>query len=124
MTGSRGSAEYVYDARLIDIVDGDTIDVTVDLGFNITRDVRLRLMDVDTAEIFGVEDTSDEYQRGMKHKQYVSDWLECDVDTRFPLRIGTHKKGKFGRYIATVWKPNDNQSLNAALLSEFDDVEY
>ncbi len=121
---SLGSAEYTYSARVIDVVDGDTIDVTVDLGFKITRDVRLRLLGIDTAEIFGVEETSDAYKRGIKHKEFVADWLDQSFDSEYPLLIGTHKQGKFGRYLATVWRPDTKESLNAALRSEFDDVVY
>lgn len=121
---SLGSVEYTYSARVLDIVDGDTIDVTVDLGFKITRDVRLRLLGIDTAEIFGVEDTSETYERGMKHKEFVADWLDGSFDSKYPLLIGTHKQGKFGRYLATVWRPDKKASLNAAVRSEFDNVAY
>jgi micrococcal nuclease len=121
---SLGSAEYTYSARVIHIVDGDTIDVTVDLGFKITRDVRLRLLGIDTAEIYGVEDTSETYKRGMKHKEFVADWLDESFDSEYPLLIGTHKQGKFGRYLATVWRPDKKASLNAAVRSEFDNVAY
>lgn len=112
--------QYVYPARLEEVIDGDTIDVTVDLGFHITRRVRLRLAGLDTAEIYGVEDESAEYERGMVHSNYVSEWFDETPDEAFPLTVDVQKKGKFGRYIATVYRNDRERSLNDALRASFD----
>ena len=105
------------------VVDGDTLDVTVDLGFETRRNVRLRLYGVDTAEIYGVDKTSEEYERGMAHARFVEDWLDDarGVDSSWPLRVYTLKdSGKYGRYVADVLNGEDN-SLVAALYEEFGD---
>ena len=129
---------WLYRARLEPegVVDGDTIDVTVDLGFRLTRTIRLRLLGVDTAEIYGVERDSQEYARGITHKNFVEGWLtEADrrVDGDWPLLINTHKddRGKFGRYLATVIRRTESgswamdASLNDALLEKYgDEVHY
>ena len=55
---------YEYSAALMGVVDGDTVDVTVDLGFRIHREIRLRLAGIDTHETYGVSKDSEEYRRG------------------------------------------------------------
>jgi endonuclease YncB( thermonuclease family) len=107
------------------VVDGDTLDVTADLGFRAYRDVRLRLYRVDTAEIYGVHDTSDEYERGMAHARFVEEWLDdavrADPDDHWPLRIYTlQDSGKYGRYVADVLG-SEGDSLVAALFERFGD---
>ena len=107
------------------VVDGDTLDVTVDLGFQTRRNVRLRLYGVDTAEIYGVDDTSDEYERGMTHARFVADWLDDARDANpnapWPLRVYTLRvAGKYGRYVADVLD-DDGDSLVGALYAEFGD---
>lgn len=113
-----------YRARVIDVVDGDTLDALVDVGFHITRQVRLRLKGVDTAEIYGVEHTSEEYQHGRAQMQFVSEWLtEAELGgTTWPVIVRTEKTGKYGRYIATVERQRDGAVLNEALRDEFDGV--
>lgn len=46
---------YQYKAKILNIVDGDTFDVDIDLGFHIHIHERVRLLNVDTPEKFGVE---------------------------------------------------------------------
>ena len=44
---------YVYNCKVLNVVDGDTIDIELDLGFNIKVKERVRLLGVDTPEVFG-----------------------------------------------------------------------
>jgi len=53
-----------YRARLYDVIDADTIDLVVDLGFQATRIVRVEIAGIDAAEIYGVSHDSDEYEQG------------------------------------------------------------
>lgn len=62
------SREYKYAATLLRVVDGDTIDLDVDLGFNIHQKMRIRLMDIDTPEIRGEEKV-----KGLKVKDLVEE---------------------------------------------------
>ena len=99
--------QWKYRARLVEIIDGDTMDFIVDLGFNITRKMRIRLKNVDTAETYGVEKGSEEYQKGMEHKQYAAKWfngVSDSTDAQWPLYLVTYKDstGKYGRYLARV----------------------
>jgi micrococcal nuclease len=112
---------WTYRAQLDRVVDGDTIDLRVDLGFKTYKQVRVRLQDVDTAEIYGVHKESDEYQRGMEHKRFVQDYL--DRDGEWPLRLITEEEtGKYGRWLGDV-RPFDGESLTDRLIEQYPEVE-
>ncbi|KAB1190573.1 hypothetical protein GJR96_16570 [Haloferax sp. MBLA0076] len=118
---------YEYQARLMNVVDGDTFDVTVDLGFRIHREIRLRLGGIDTHETHGVPKDSEEYQKGMEEKQFVETWFENvgPDEQEWPFVIRTEKTGKFGRYIAEVERKADGGILNDDLVTEFgDEIRY
>jgi len=87
---------YEYKAEVIRVVDGDTIDVMVDLGFKTYRAERLRLARVDAPEIRGKEK-----EKGLKVKEFVENILK---DYPFVI-VRTEKTGKYGRYIAEVYIP-------------------
>lgn len=124
---------YEYQARCVHVVDGDTIDVDVDLGFHLRREIRLRLRGVDTHETYGVDHDSEEYRRGKREAEFVRDWLpSIDEDEdespqrdheRWPLIVRTEKKGKYGRYLATIERRMDGAVLNDALRETFDGVD-
>ena len=117
---------YEYQARCVEVVDGDTQDVVVDLGFHLTRQIRLRLLGVDTHETYGVDHDSEEYRRGTRETEFVREWLEAAAeayDGEWPLIVRTEKKGKYGRYLATIERRADGAVLNATLRREFDDVD-
>jgi len=98
---------YTYKAHVNRVVDGDTFDVTIDLGFRITTFQRLRLVGVDTPEIRGPE-----RPEGLKVKEYVKDLIEGK-----DLSIETFKIGKFGRYVAEVYLDN-GEGLSEHLLAK------
>lgn len=128
---------YEYPAQLVEVIDGDTVDVTVDLGFHIHRTVRLRLAGVDTAEIYGVEQTSAEYESGVTHASFVRQWFQQPVDADssqepadtkrvddgWPFIVRTEKKSKYGRYVATVERKTDGSELTDELVATFPQVE-
>lgn len=116
---------FKYRAQITNVVDGDTLDVEIDLGFGLRKEVRLRLLGVDTAEVYGVSKDSDLYKTGKRHSAFVQSWVESGekVDDSFPFIVKTEKRGKFGRYLATVHR-SDGAVLNDDLLETFDGVAY
>ncbi|MDY6912580.1 MAG: thermonuclease family protein [Chloroflexota bacterium] len=98
---------YTYKAQVDRVVDGDTFDVTINLGFRITTFQRLRLVNVDTPEIRGSE-----RPEGLKVKEYVKGLIEGKEIT-----IETFKIGKFGRYVAEVYLEN-GEGLSEHLLKK------
>lgn len=120
---------FTYPATCLNVVDGDTFDLLIDEGMDGFRKVRVRLADVDTAEIYGTAKDSEEYQKGMEQKRFVEDFVEPDTvidfsedfEERFDLSVRTTGKGKYGRYVCRVWR--DEDSLNEALIEEWPEVE-
>lgn len=80
---------YEYAARIVNVVDGDTVDAVVDVGFKIKVSQRLRLSRVDTPER--------DHPDYAKAKQFMQDLvLNKDVFIR------THKVSKWGYYLVDI----------------------
>lgn len=106
---------WEYRAEVDRVVDGDTVDFTVDLGFNTYTQIRTRLVGVDTHETYGVSHDSEEYALGKRETEWVKDWF----DESEAITIETEKTGKYGRWLATVNR-EDGECLNERLVEEFD----
>ena len=98
---------YEYKATVTNVVDGDTIDGIVDLGFRITLKQRFRLLGIDTPEIFGTDK-----ERGKIIREFVSDLL-----LNKNVTIKTEKGDAFGRWLATVIL-EDGTNVNELLLEK------
>ena len=115
---------YKYKAFVNRVIDGDTIDVTIDLGFKVFRKERLRLYGIDTPETR----TRDKKEKvaGLKAKK----WLKDAIEKRH-IYVITHKQGKFGRYLVEIyeessmeiWKENA-PSINKMMIENKLGVEY
>jgi len=107
---------YTYKVRrIVKVVDGDTLDLEVDLGFHTYHIIRVRLTRVNTPEIFGVSKDSDEYKAGLKAKVFVENWLKAAKE----LYIKTYRdtKGKYGRYLVEVYN-DKGECLNDILVEK------
>lgn len=107
--------QYIYNAFVINVVDGDTIDVKIDLGFDVAVETRLRLLGVNTNELHDKDDVKRELAN--KAKKLAVDRLL----NRWVI-IETHKQDKYGRYLATVQV--DETNFNDLLISENLAVTY
>ena len=109
-------------AVLIGVVDGDTLDVEIDLGWSIKLKERLRLEFVDTPEI----NKTEENKAGKWVKEQVEKWLELkEGKTTTELIITSEAydrtgkvRGKYGRTLAQVYHLEEKWSLNDRLLTE------
>lgn len=100
---------YNYNAKVLRVIDGDTIEVLVDLGFYVHKEVRIRLKDIDTHEIYGVKKESEEYQKGMESKRFVEE--QCPVGSI--VKISSYKADKYHkRWDADITYNKDGNSLN------------
>lgn len=120
---------WSYRSKIIDIVDGDTMDLSIDTGFQITVNERIRLSSVDTHEISFVSKDSEEYRRGMEEYQYVQDWVEQGRENwkgNYPFILFSEKtgRGSYNRYLGYIIRRSDGSELNEDLLENFDDIEY
>jgi micrococcal nuclease len=84
---------YEYKALVARVVDADTIDVIIDLGFGVHKTERLRIAGIDAAEVRGPEKVI-----GKQAKAFV----EKLILDRQVIVFTLQEKGKFGRYIADV----------------------
>jgi micrococcal nuclease len=118
---------WQYRARAERIVDGDTLDLVIDLGFGIQLtwdEARVRLRSIDTAETYGTRTDSEEHAAGQRHTAFVEAWVDAAGDTEWPLYVETEKddqRGKYGRWLAVVTRRTDGAVLNDDLVTEFGD---
>lgn len=107
---------YQYKAIVERVVDGDTIDLTIDLGFKITTHQRIRLAGIDTPEIFSAKKDSEEYKLGNEAKLFVESRLAANNNE---VLIRTEKyTGKYGRYIGTITLADSPVTLNDELVEK------
>src|SRR5210317_1146146 len=92
-----------YDVHLVKVVDGDTVDVDIDLGFGIClKDERVRIMGIDTPE----SRTSDRVEKlfGLAAKNRLKELLEKDAKLiTTEDKSGEDMKGKFGRILGDFY---------------------
>jgi micrococcal nuclease len=94
---------YNYKAVCTNVVDGDTADLVIDVGFKMTTTQRVRLLGINTPE------------RGQAGYQEAKDYLIARILEK-ALIISTRKSDVFGRYLGTIYVEDEN--VNEELLSE------
>lgn len=93
---------YEYRARVKRIVDGDTLDLQVDLGFNVNINIRGRLVGVNTPER-GHEDFYKASAICQDLLRSVADFEnQGELDEQWWITIKTSKTGKFGRWLVDI----------------------
>lgn len=86
---------YEYNATIINVIDGDTFDLSVDLGFDVHKNMRVRLLEVDTPEKRG----SEEKELGKICTAYaINHFLGEDVVIK-SVKDKDAKTDSFGRYL-------------------------
>ena len=108
---------YQYAVKVERVVDGDTVDVRIDLGFDIFHSARVRMMGIDTPE--SRTRNLEEKALGLASKARLKELLRGKKVT---IETSKEGKGKFGRVLATVWtfdKDSDETvDINARLIEE------
>ena len=110
---------FEYNATVVKVVDGDTIDAIVDLGFSTFKKVRIRMHGINAPE----SRTRDleEKKKGLAAKARLIEMLE-ENEKHFILI--SHGVGKFGRCLGEIYVKGHNTSLNKQLISEGHGTEY
>jgi micrococcal nuclease len=103
---------YEYAARILGVVDGDTIHAEVDLGLDVSVRVTLRLAGINAPEI------------GTPEGKAAKAWLAGRIagGRTVVVRTAKDRKEKFGRYLATVLV--DGQNLNEEMIAAGHAVRY
>ena len=109
---------YVYNCKVLNVVDGDTIDIELDLGFHIKMKERVRLLGVDTPEVFGPNAEA----AGSVASEFTKKWITDRQNTwdRFTYHsIKYNAKDKYGRSLGIImWTGAPlAESLNDAIIA-------
>lgn len=108
---------YQYAVKVNRVVDGDTLDVDIDLGFNVKLSgKRLRIKGVDCPERNTIE--------GSNAKSFTVLWTINQMNNNKPILVSveSHKGDKYGRILASVW--SDGQDLAQQLILAGHGVVY
>ena len=108
---------YEYNCKVKRVVDGDTVDVLIDLGFDIAYASRVRLYGIDTPESRTRD--KDEKARGFISKDFLKSWLDKGSVV---IRTRKDKKGKFGRILGEMVV--DDININELMIEEHHAVKY
>ena len=98
---------YQYKVSVVKVVDGDTLDVDIDLGFGMSyKKQRVRMMGIDTPE----SRTRDKVEKlfGKASKKHLKKLLESAES----ISLISHDKGKFGRILGEIYIHNDDAEVN------------
>ena len=112
--------KHIYSAKLVRVVDGDTADAMIDLGFNVWVKNRIRFMGVDAWE--SRTRNKEEKVKGLAAKAYVKDILENSDEGKFLLK--SHGVGKYGRVLGELFVKGSEQSVNELLKENGHAYEY
>ena len=107
---------YEYYVRKVEnVVDGDTIDVLIDLGFDILFQSRVRLAGIDTPE----SRTSDKAEKvlGLESKEYLKKYLK-DAKSVIIKTEKMDSSEKYGRILGWVYVNGDTESLNDKMIND------
>lgn len=104
---------FWYGATVIGVVDGDTVDLMVDLGFSVHHKIRVRLYGINTPE----SRTKDlkEKELGIKAKKFVEDWI-TNHKWVFVNTI-PDKNDKYGRVLARIYSSDKIDDPKTACLN-------
>jgi endonuclease YncB( thermonuclease family) len=122
------SRKSCYNFRVVSVdkvLDGDTIDVTIDLGFDLYKKERVRIAGVDTPE----KRTRDLEEKvlGIDATNWMKEHLEDTINGDDELIIRTELKGgvgKYGRLLGWLYVGDEEISLNEQMISEEYAWEY
>jgi len=107
---------YIYRVKeVLKIVDGDTIDADIDLGFDISLTKRVRLSGVDTPESRTTD--LEEKKLGLESKEWLKHKLEFAKDVLIKTELPDSTE-KYGRILGNLYVNNEALSLNQQMIDE------
>ena len=109
---------YTYRAEVTKVYDGDTLTADIDLGLSVwVRGERMRLWGIDTPEIRG--GTPESKRKGFAARDFLRKMV---LGKSVIIRTIKDKKGKYGRYLAVIYK--DGVNINELLIKKGHAVKY
>lgn len=119
---------WLWKARVDAVIDGDTLDLTIDCGFHAYRVERIRLMGVNCPEMKGATRVEGQAAR-IATANWIGEAVRQHGSVDWPFVVETFKADAFGRYLARIWpadaSPDDTfADLSSHLLSTGHAVPY
>lgn len=108
--------QYVYRAKVVRVIDGDSCVLTLDLGCHVTITRSVRLLGIDTPEVVGTT-----REAGIAAREYARTWV---ADGRLVVETRLDANDKYGRLLATIYRTGDGACLNQDLISSGHAVPY
>ena len=112
--------KHIYSAKIQWVVDGDSCDALIDLGFDTWVKKRIWFYGVDTWE--SRTRNKEEKVKGLAAKAYVKDLLENSDEGKFLLK--SHGVGKYGRVLGELFVKGHESSVNELLKENGHAYEY
>lgn len=103
---------YTYRAKLIKVVDGDTVRLAVDCGFKLSFTDNFRLLGINAPE------------RDAAATEALAAILMSAVDAEGFIRVNTTKPDKYGRWLVTILSSSPDVSVNMQMISQGFAVAY
>lgn len=116
---------WTLPATVVAVIDGDTLELNYNLGFNMRRTGRARLLGVNTAEVFGVDPRTARAVDGRKHMDWVKAWVsqgEKGHPGNWPFLVSCLGFDKYGRDLVRVERRSDSAQLAPSLIEAFPTV--
>lgn len=108
------SERFWYGATVLNVIDGDTVDLMIDLGFNIHHKIRVRLYGVNTPE--SRTSNKEEKVLGLKAKDFTKDWLTSHKWVY--INTIPDKNDKYGRILAKIYSSENINDPSTACLNK------
>jgi micrococcal nuclease len=103
---------YEYACEVVGVIDGDTLKVKIDLGFDVWTFQHVRVAGVDTPEVFGPKAVP----AGKVASAFTKDWVAHGITFRI-VSLKYDDREKYGRVLAQVYRDADPVSLTEALIA-------
>ena len=112
--------KFYYGVEILRVVDGDTVDVRIDLGFDVWHKCRVRLMGINAPESRTRD--KEEKERGLAAKDWLKEQFKNMESMDMKVELQSHGKGKFGRILGEFFCNDVN--INKQMVSSGHAVEY
>lgn len=112
---------FEYYAKVLRVVDGDTLEVSIDVGFNVHVHECVRLLGINTPEISGAKAKDPAVKTaGLASKAFVESWV---ASTKGEVILSSYdakklKQEKYGRWLAELRSTTDGSVLNNLLVAQ------
>lgn len=104
---------YHYLGEVIRVVDGDTVRMDIDLGFEVHLEMNCRLYGINAPELKGSS-----YQAGLQAKERLTELLEAiETPSKLGVILYSKKRGKYGRPLVIIYDTN-GRSINDQMIAE------